>query len=249
MEPTVLVVNSCSVKKIADIFWPIIHDAIAAYQSIFGASVLSIRLMGSVARGEAGSHSDVDLIALLNTSPNQEQMCRVEEFEKELRHSYPFVPRVDLEAVSVEGLAEFRQFVFATDSIILFGSDTYTSECQRWDRRQLADLITPDLASIVLSYRSAMETANEENHQLLHFYSRLIGKDVLKCFRRIALLRGGQYERSIDGIYRQLLSYAPEHKEILAELYRLYVHPCDDRRRLLDTLHRVEASRSITDLI
>jgi hypothetical protein len=52
METTVLVENLCSTEKIADIYLPIINDAIAAYQLVFCASILSIRLMGSVARGE-----------------------------------------------------------------------------------------------------------------------------------------------------------------------------------------------------
>jgi predicted nucleotidyltransferase len=248
MDPTVLVENPCSLEKIADIFWPIINDAVAVYQAVFGASIQSIRLMGSVARGQANPHSDIDFIALLRTRPTQEQMRRIDELEKRMRHNHAFVSKVDLEAVWADSVAEFRRFVLTTDSVTLFGSDHYVAKQEIWDRRQLADMVTPDLAGLVISYRSALEKAGDENGEILSFYSRLIGKDILKCFRRVALLRGCPYQRNIGRIHEQLLQFAPELKEVVEELHDLYVHPSDDKQRLLTTLRRVETSSSLLSL-
>jgi predicted nucleotidyltransferase len=240
MEPTVLIENQCSGEKIASIYLPIIDDAITGYHAIFGACVLNIRLLGSVARSEANPHSDIDFVAVVRTTPSEEQLRQLADREQDLQRQYPFVSKVDLEAVSVNGLARFRQFIFATDSVSLFGSDLYTRERQTWDRQQLAALITPDLDDIVTSYRNGVERADEDNRELLCFYSRLIGKDILKCLRCIALLHGGEYERNIGRIYNQLLQYAPEVRGILHELYELYVHPSHDRQKLLRVLHDVE---------
>jgi predicted nucleotidyltransferase len=240
MEPTALIIdNQCSIEKIDGIFWPIIEDAIAAYQSIFADAVLNIRLLGSVARGEAGRHSDIDFITVLNMSPSAEQMRKVEQEEGNLSQKHSFISKVDLEAVPGEDLNEFRQFVFAIDSVSLFGSDIYTSQSQTVDRQKLVEMVTPDLAEIVKSYRSAVQNTDEGNEHLLFFYSRLIGKDILKCFRRVSLLSGGEYERSIDRIYHQLLQYTPERRELLHELFDLYTDPSSDRQRLLTALQDV----------
>jgi hypothetical protein len=115
-----------------------------------------------------------------------------------------------------------------------------------WDRQQLADLVTPDLTDLVMSYRSAVEKTSDENCEVLSFYSRLIGKDILKCFRRIALLCGGQYERNIGRIHEQLLQYAPELREVVEELYELYIHPSDNKQRLFKALDSVETRYSMT---
>jgi predicted nucleotidyltransferase len=240
METTVLVENLCSTEKIADIYLPIINDAIAAYQLVFCASILSIRLMGSVARGEVNPSSDVDLIALLRISPSEAQMRWVAELEKELRQHHPFVSKIDLEGVAADDVVDFRRFVLATDSVVVFGSDVYSTGQQIWDRQRLAQLVTPDLADIVSSYRNALEQADDNDREVLHFYSRVVGKDILKCLRPIALLRGGRYERNTGNIYKQLLQYAPEQQAILSELHELYIHPSDDRQRLLKALYEVE---------
>jgi hypothetical protein len=70
----------------------------------------------------------------------------------------------------------FRRFVFAIDSVSLFGSDIYTSQSQTVGRQQLIEMVTPDLVQIIESYRGAVERVDEGNEHLLCFYSRLIGK-------------------------------------------------------------------------
>jgi hypothetical protein len=44
------------------------------------------------------------------------------------------------------------------------------------------------------------------------------------------------------------LQFAPELKEVVEELHDLYVHPSDDKQRLLTTLRRVETSSSLLSL-
>jgi hypothetical protein len=97
-------------------------------------------------------------------------------------------------------------------------------------------MVTPDLVQIVESYRSAVQGLDTGDREHLCFYSRLIGKDILKCLRSTALLGGGQYERNIGRIYQQLLQYMPEHRDLLDELHELYAQPVGDRQRLLAAL-------------
>lgn len=244
MKSHIIVENQCSKAKITDIFLPVLQDAIATYQAVFGDSILNIRLLGSVARGEAGRYSDIDFIAVLRVRPTEEQMQKVEAGEGDLRHQSPFIPKLDLETIAADDLCDFRRFVFAIDSVSLFGSDIYTVQSQKVERQQLATMVTPDLTQILQSYRNAVESTDEDNEKLLLSYSRIIGKDILKCFRRIALLRGGQYERNIGKIYHQLLQYAPEQQELLHKLYDLYATPSYDKQRLLKVLDDAQTSVS-----
>jgi predicted nucleotidyltransferase len=236
MDPFIVVENQCSHDKIAEVFLPVIEDAVAAYRAIFGGLLLNIRLLGSVARGEAGPNSDIDFVALTHTTPDDDQVRRVQEQELRLRHKHPFLSKVDLEVIDVGGLNDFRRFVFATDSVSLYGRDAYSLACQSWDRQKLAEMVTPDLPSIVHSYRTAVQALDIGDREHLCFYSRLIGKDTLKCLRRVALLGGGPYERNIDRIHQQLLQYMPEHQGLLDELHELYAQPAADRQRLLTAL-------------
>lgn len=236
MESQVTVENQCHVSHIDAVFQPIIEDAVAVYQSIFGAAIVNIRLMGSVARGEDCSRSDIDFIAVLDRDLASEELQQLESEEAAMRGRHPVVNRVDLEAVPANGLHDFRRFVFATDSLSLFGTDLYTTPSQIWDRTELMHLVTPDLPELVRSYRNAVESTDEGDVERLRFYSRIIGKDFLKCYRRVALERGGAYERNIGRIYQQLLHYLPERRLLLDELYDFYSHPGDDKQRLLQVL-------------
>jgi predicted nucleotidyltransferase len=241
VNSAVVVKNECSRDKIEPRFEPLIAVAIATYKSVFGVALLNVRLMGSVARGEAGPHSDIDFIAVLDAEPGEDQLLRLKQCEVELRHAHPQVARVDLEAVPRKGLHPFRQFVFATDSLSVFGTDNYSGHSQTWDRQALALLVTPDLAGIVESYTDAVSNSAVNDAERLRFFSRIIGKDILKCCRRTALLRGAAYERSIGKIYRQLLEYMPEQSALLHELHDLYQQPSSDRARLLRALEQAAA--------
>ncbi len=241
MESNIVVENQCSIEKVDPIFLPVIDSAVGAYRAIFGEAVFNIRLMGSVARGDAGRLSDIDFIAVLHHNPSAEQLAEIARQETELQRRHPFVCQVDLEAVAADELNDFRRFIFAIDSVSLAGSDIYTAERQTVARRQLAEMVTPDLPGIVKSYRRAVEAVDAKNERLLLKWSRLIGKDVLKCFRRISLLRSGGYERNVEAIYRQLLHDAPEHQELLRDLFNLYESPSSHGARLLEALRRAEA--------
>gem|GEM_PF-6341472 len=163
----------------------------------------------------------------------------IETWENRLRRKYPVVAKVDLEVERVNNLVEFRRFVFASDSLSLFGSGLYPQQVQRMDRHQLAELVTPNLPEIIESYQSSVEHIDSSNQSSLSFYSRIIGKDILKCFRYAMLMRGGAYERNVTKIYNQLLDYTPERQELLHDLHELYIHPVIDKKKLLDVLNDV----------
>lgn len=201
--------------------------------------------MGSVARGDAiTGESDIDFLALVRRldDPARDALHRRAAL---LGATYPVVSRADLDASPVERLAAFQRFVLSSDALCLRGRDTRTRPLQALPRGSLARLVTPDLGELVTSYRGAAQQAKAASE--LRFYGRVTGKDLLKGLRAVALLRGGEYERSSERIFRQAVALVPEHADLAGELYRLYCQSDPDRDHLLRVLAAVEA-RLLPDL-
>jgi len=242
VEDIITVENPCSTAKIAPSYQPIVADATAAYIEELGGLVREIRLMGSVARGDAvPPFSDIDFIALLSQDPTKEQATAIEGKAAGMSRQFACVSKVDLETVVLERLSEARRFILSSDSVHLWGTDLYTLLEQRVSRRKLADMLTPDLQGIVSRYQEAVRELPGDDEAMLMQWSRWSGKDVLKCLRREALLAGGTYERTIAGIHRQLRVHMPGRIELLDALYELYVRPEPDRERILAVLGLAEA--------
>lgn len=232
--------NRCDRTKVAVQFAPLIEAAIEAYLAAWPDDVVDIRLLGSVARGEAGvGKTDIDFMAVLSRPAEAKKRERLAERAKTLRQTYPFVTRVELDAEAASDLVEFQQFVLSSDSVSLYGRDELTKPAQTIERVHLAHLVTPDIAGFADGYREMVETAGDDTDpNELRFYSRVIGKDLLKCLRFLILLRGGEYEPSIAGIYRQVATYAPELSSLSDDLYRLYREPTTNREAMLNVLRR-----------
>jgi GNAT superfamily N-acetyltransferase/predicted nucleotidyltransferase len=242
MEDIITVRNPCSTAKIGPSYRPIVADAIAVYTEIVGNLIREIRLMGSVARGDAVTpFSDIDFIALLAEQPTEEQVAAVAGKAAELSQRFACVSKVDLETVVLERLSEARRFILSSDSVHLWGTDLYTLREQRISRQKLADMLTPDLAGIVTRRQEAVRGVPEGDEAMLMQWSRWSGKDVLKCLRETALLAGGTYERTIAGIHRQLRVHMSDQIELLDALYELYARPEPDRERILAVLGLAEA--------
>jgi GNAT superfamily N-acetyltransferase/predicted nucleotidyltransferase len=242
MEDIITVRNPCSTAKIGPSYRPIVADAIAVYTGTLGDLVREIRLMGSVARGDAvAPFSDIDFIALLPEQPTEEQVAAIAGKAAELSQRFACVSKVDLETVVLERLSEARRFILSSDSVHLWGIDLYTLREQRISRQKLADMLTPDLAGIVTRRQEAVRGVPEGDEAMLMRWGRWSGKDVLKCLRKTALLAGGTYERTIAGIHRQLRVHMSDQIELLDALYELYARPGPDRERILAVLGLAEA--------
>ncbi|MBT7161227.1 MAG: nucleotidyltransferase domain-containing protein [Victivallales bacterium] len=217
-------------------------DAIAVYTEIVGNLIREIRLMGSVARGDAvAPFSDIDFIALLSAQPTEGQVAAIAGKAAELSQRFACVSKVDLETVVLERLSEARRFILSSDSVHLWGTDLYTLCEQRISRQKLADMLTPDLEGIVTRRQEAVRGVPEGDEAMLMQWSRWSGKDVLKCLRKEALLAGGTYERTIAGIHRQLRVHTPDRIELVDALYELYAQPEPDKERILAALGLAEA--------
>lgn len=207
---TLTVHNRCDDVQIDARFRPLIAEVIAAYLEVFADGILDTRLQGTVVRGDAVvGQSDIDFMALIKLQPSDEARARLENRTGELGWRYPVVSRVELDAASLDSLTPFQHFVLSSDSLSIYGIDRLMCHRQRIDRIELAKLVTPHAVEMIPDYRELMRDVGDDM-DAAHFYGRIVAKDLLKCLRGPVLLRGGPYEVSVAGMYRQIAHYATE---------------------------------------
>ena len=158
----------------------------------------------------------------------------LEAESKRLTAKYPCVGRVDLE-VEIKGrVTAARDFIFRTDSICVWGDDTYAKTDTKMSNIALAKLVTPDFDKLLSGYRQRLK--NPIQAEELGQLSRSVGKDVLKCFRRFLILKLALYKKGAVDIHDQLVSYFPQETHIFDRLLGIHEQPIQKREDLLDVL-------------
>jgi len=236
--------NRCSIANLAPVYLPLIRTVLATYQSICASRLASVRLLGSVARNEAiEGQSDIDFMGLLTGPPSKISREALEEASHRLDVAYPVVTKVDLDVVDAEHLSEFQRFVLTGDSLRLYGRDDVGEGEQHLHRARLATLVTPQATELIHEYRAWAESLDPKGDPAtLRRCVRVTSKDLLKCLRGIALIRGGDYEHSIAQTYQQVVTNVPEQADLAAMLYAAYCNPALDRGELLGLLALAESA-------
>ena len=231
--------NSCTLEAIDAAYSPLIQAAIAAYHAVFPQEIEEIRLMGSVARGEAIPEvSDIDFLALVREEPSEDAQAALQYRAAALGRTFPIVSLVDLGISCRDNLHPTQHFILTSDSLAVAGIDRLTLREQLVTRDELIRLVTPSMSQLLPEYRVAVAQLAPDDVERLRFYSRIIGKDLLKCLRGIILRCGATYERNISAIAAQALAHFPEHAATITLLHRCYLAPTNDQTVLLEALTR-----------
>jgi hypothetical protein len=241
MQADIIIPNECSIDKISSDCIPIVNAAIEAYRRVLDKLLVSIRLIGSVARGESVfGVSDIEFAGLVLMNPDAHQRDSIATDSRRLTRNYQCISVVDLK-IEIKGRVEPQlEFILWTDSVCVWGADSYTSNEAKVSNVSLAKLTTPDFNSLIAGFRQRLRgTLNTEE---LGQLGRLIGKEVLKCFRKYLVLRFGVYRKNISDICNQLLMYFPKYSETLSCLLRIYEQPVERKEELLEILKMAQAS-------
>lgn len=228
----ITITNERSPDLVSAAFCPIIPEALKAYRdSLSGADIVNIRLMGSVPRGDAREiHSDIDFVCICRTAPEKKALDALQLGADALTKRYKFVRKVDLEFELQGKIPASREFIFRTDSISVFGDDPYPPEELVIDSLELAEKITPGLERLITRYRDGVQNARSGDELIL--FSRWIGKDILKSLRYRLIVEQGIYERSPVKIHAQLVRHYPEDRELFDALLNAYLAPGADAEAL-----------------
>jgi hypothetical protein len=235
METEMSIANDCSSERVASDYAPIVDDAVGAYRRNLDELLLSVRLMGSVPRGEATMGvSDIDFVALTSMNSEADHRSMLEAESKRLTAKYSCVSRVDLE-IEIKGrVTPVRDFIFRSDSICVWGDDTYIKTDTKMSNIALAKLVSPDFSKLLSGYRQRLK--NPIQAEELGQLCRSVGKDVLRCFRRFLILKFALYKRSAVDIRDQLVSYFPQEIDTFDRLLGIHEQPIKKREDLLDVL-------------
>ena len=159
---------------------------------------------------------------------------------KRLTRNYQCVSVVDLE-IEIKGRVQpQREFILRTDSVRIWGADVYSATETKVPNVSLAKLTTPDFSKLLAGYRQRLKGSLSKEE--LGQFGRLIGKEVLKCFRKHLILRLGVYRKSATDIHNQLLMYFPGNSETFNCLLRIYEQPVERKEELLEILKMAQAS-------
>jgi len=240
METQITIGNDCSLDRVGRVYMAIIEDAVGAYRRNLDKLLLSVRLMGSVPRGEAtfGS-SDIDFVALAAMNPGADQRNMLASDSKRLTVKYSCVSHVDLE-IEIKGrVLATRDFIFRSDSICVWGADAYPKADTKMTNAALSKLVTPDFIQLQSGYRQRLKAPihGEELGQLC----RSVSKDVLKCFRKYLILKLAVYRKGTIDIHNQLVMYFPQETDTFDRLLKIHEQPVE-REDLLDILRGASES-------
>lgn len=242
VETEITVPNECSIDKVSTDCKPIVQAALECYRRDLDKLLVSVRLPGSVARGESVfGVSDIGFVGLVSMSPDAHQRDMVAADSKRLTRNHQCVSVVGLE-VEIKGrIQPLREFIFQTDSICLWGTDVYSATEKRMAKSSLARLTTPDFDKTISGYRQRLKALESQD---LGEFGRSVGKEMLRCFRKYLILRLGVYRKSAADIHNQLVTYFPEKAETFNCLLRLYEQPVERKDELLEILKMAQASHA-----
>lgn len=225
----VLIRNRCSLERIEPQFVPLVEAARAGMAACCGDRLRELRLQGSIARGDAQvGLADLDMLALMDQSALEEENHCLTELAATLAAGTDLVSRFDLEAVDANALDPFRRFVLSSDSVCVHGADSLTLPVQSMERMALAQLVTPDLTTMLPDYLDWVGELASATEAEQRYASRIIGKDLLKVLRGVLLLRAAPYQVAISEIAEQVSVFAPETLGIAESLLALYLEPTTD---------------------
>jgi len=241
METKITVPNECSITKVVSDHEAIARAAVETYRRSLDKLLVSVRLLGSAARGESAlGSSDINFVGLASMSPDAYQRDTILVAARKLTLAYRCVSTVDLETEIKGRVSPSREFIFRTDSVCIWGVDDYTAADVTISNTALSKLTTPDFNKLMAGYRQQLRSPM--NMEELSRFGRSVGKDMLKCFRKYLVLRLGVYRKSAADIHNQLLMYFPQKKETFNCLLQLYEQPVVRRDELLQILKMAQAS-------
>ncbi len=245
MERLVTLHNRASLKRVPPEYLPLLGDVAALLRAALGPNLREIRVLGSVARGTAlPGNSDLDVLAVTLEDVPEDVRRDLDTRTRALAAQYPLVTKVDLQVMSDGAIAAHPEYelIVRTDSFCLAGEDRYTAGEVTLPVAQLAALWHPDFDGILRGYETALRNPALPGDEVVR-YTRLTGKDMLKCFQRRLLLEHGIYERDMERVYGALKHHLPEEAPLFDRLWTLYRHPTADRGTALAALEACGKSK------
>ncbi len=164
-----------------------------------------------------------------------------QEWSREASGRFAEVTSIDIDVyqLKVAHSSASINLILRTDSVVVAGTESFSRETVRIDADELATLWSVRLSSIVPGYLEAVHRATDSS--VLRRWSRLVGKDIMKCWRTRLIEEEAVFYRSIEELHKELVRRWPAARGHFDALWMLYRYPTHEKRKIEDALRGAEA--------
>ena len=241
------IINPASLTKIQPEWKPVIEDIVEQYKSTCGNALQAVFIRGSVAKGTAVMHlSDVDTFAYANLTRNEIPVDWMDEFEKKMVSTYPFVQNIEL---SIDPISEaYDDRIMLVQSVCVYGTDI----SQDMPKVRIGkDLITTAsrLEERYAWLRAKLPTLDDPEE--LKKGCTWLMKLFLRSGAEIVMDRSHLYARDLYPCYEIFSRYYPEKESEMRNILNLALNPIADKEFLENMMSdfgewlRAEAAKHI----
>jgi len=209
-------------------------------KSIDPNNLISIYVVGSVARGEAVlNKSDIDLVIV--TSNNRlvpPHICDGGSM-KQLMANYPFVTNIQCDLLdkktAIGKYFDLTSFVLKTQSVLLHGKDIRESISGFKPDIYLANSEIIQLKSDIAEAKEEIESAKPS--EAIVYWCRRIMKNILRDAYFIVMYEEGKYSVDNETLRDVFIKYHPDLDKDISRVADLIGNPIDSKDELLGFLN------------
>lgn len=230
--------NRTSLARVEPRYLPIVEATTTLCRRVLGDELLEIRILGSVARGDAvAGLSDIDFAAITGRPVTAVPRAEIERWAAQASTRYSQVFAVDIDLYDLPGIDANRalRLILETDSASVWGAPQLAAGDRTLTTAELAGVWDIQVAGMARNYEDAVRRAPGDR---LAGLSRVVGKDLLKCWRMRLVTMHGVFDQAMPELYDHLKAQWPEYKDLFKELWSLYGNPVDNRECILRVLQR-----------
>lgn len=179
--------------------------------------------------------SDIDFAAITRERAEDAVRRSFESWCAQVSLKYRNVFAVDVDLYGrdeIESNAAVK-LIIETDSVTVFGSPQFEATDRTVAASELGRLWNIAVDQIAPWYERTVQQAVPERLAPL---SRVVGKDILKCWRARLITEKGVFEQSMPSLFARLKVEWPQHRRLFDELWSLYLEPTNERDRILEVL-------------
>lgn len=224
-------INPASNEKITGEWKKVVEEIVQLYKSIYGESLVSVYVRGSVAKGEAiEGISDVDTLAYLNLPKEQIKRDWKTEAERGLLKKFPFAKGIELTVKPVGKAEADRKFIL--QSVCVFGEELGKD----MTKMKVGKETLGHVYSISKNLKFVEEWLDKsQSREEIKKSCVWIMKGLLRAGFELTMERAGLYTRDLYPSYKTFSEYYPEKEPEMREVLNLAINPTGD----IDEIKRI----------
>ena len=221
-------INPASVDKIQEEWRPLVDAIVESYKSMYGDTLVSVYIRGSVGKGEAIKHvSDVDSFAYADVSKEEIDWDVLKKHEEQLVAQFPFTCGIEYEVDPID-VATKNQF-FIGQAALVYGKDLLT------DKFKIGkDIMFHSKHPEKVRARVEHNLGTDDSEENIKAGCVWLCKQLLRSGIELCYERSGRYSRDLYRCWETFSEYYPEKAHDMKNVLHLALNPTGDKQEVLD---------------